>query len=597
MKVLLSGNEAVARGAYEYGVGFAVGYPGTPSTEILENIVRFPEIYGQWSPNEKVALEVGIGASLAGVRTLVTMKHVGLNVAADPLMTLAYTGVNAGLVIVTADDPGMHSSQNEQDNRYYAHFAQIPLLEPADSQEAKEMLGLGFQISEQYDTPVLFRLTTRISHSKSLTEINEQRQEFKGVPFPKNPQKYVMIPAHSRKRHLVVKERTKKLRELAETTPWNKIEMNSPAINSPAIGIISSGVAYQYAKEVMPEASFLKLGLSHPLPQHMVARFAQSVAKLYVVEELNPFLEDQVRAMGLQIEGRSILPDTGELNPTILAKAFGREIFAEVYDPGVTLPPRPPAMCPGCPHRGLFYILQRQKIRAMGDIGCYTLAVLPPLQAMDTCICMGASLSAAHGFNKAIEGKDIQPMVGVIGDSTFLHSGLTGLLDIAYNHGTSTIIILDNRTTAMTGFQQHPGTGRTLQGKDSRSVDLEALAKSFGLTRVFQVDPYDLDQLSQVIEQEIKISEPSVIISRRPCVLIDKQSQRLLRKVKTDDCRGCRACLKLGCPAISLSADGKAVIDPLICNGCPVCEQVCQAGAIQVQKSNHSGSSLVNSNV
>ncbi|MEW6378262.1 MAG: indolepyruvate ferredoxin oxidoreductase subunit alpha [bacterium] len=579
MKVLLSGNEAVARGAYEFGVRVAVGYPGTPSTEILENIVQYPEIYAQWSPNEKVALEMGIGASLAGARTLVTMKHVGLNVAADPLMTLAYTGVNGGLVIITADDPGMHSSQNEQDNRFFAKFAQIPLLEPADSHEAKEMVGFGMVISESFDTPVLLRLTTRISHSKSLTWVEEDfRADLHRKPFARDPQKYVMIPAYSRKRRALINKRTETIRdEISETTIWN-----SSQINDTSIGIITGGVAYQYAREVLPHASFLKLGMSYPLPEKRIRKFAAQVEKLYVVEELTPFIEDQVRLMGLAVEGgRSILPDTGELSPDIVARAFGKESSRDVFNPGVAIPPRPPAMCPGCPHRGLFYTLNRKKIRAMGDIGCYTLSVMPPLEAMDMCICMGASIGAAHGFNKAIEGSDTRPVVGVIGDSTFCHSGITGLLDIAYNQGTTTVIILDNRTTAMTGFQQHPGTGRTLKGRETRAVDLVALAKAMGISRVEVVDPYDLAQLGQVIDQETATAEPSLIISRRPCVLLERNAKRIQRQVDPRACTGCRMCLKLGCPAMSSGSEGKAQIDPLLCNGCPVCEQVCKAQAIK----------------
>ncbi len=574
MKAILSGNEAVAQGSYEYGVSFAVGYPGTPSTEILENIVKFPQIYCQWSPNEKVALEVGIGACLAGVRTIVTMKHVGVNVAADPLMTFAYTGVNAGLVIITADDPGMHSSQNEQDNRFYAKFAQVPLLEPSDSQEAKELVGFGLSLSEKYDTPVFLRLTTRISHSKSLTIITQKREEHSAPPFPKNLQKYVMIPAHSRKRHLAVKKRSEELKKESNTTHWNYFD-----IQDKKVGIISSGVAYQYAREVLPKASYLKLGMTNPLPCELIKEFIGQVGKVYIVEELNPFIEDQLKAMGLQVEGRSLLPDTGELNPDILAKAFSPSTVSVVSAPG-DLPPRPPAMCPGCPHRGLFYVLNRRKIRAMGDIGCYTLSVLPPLQAMDTCICMGASIGAVHGFNKALEGSDPPAFVGVLGDSTFLHSGITGLLDVAYNHGTSTIIILDNRTTAMTGFQHHPGTGFTLQGKEAKAVDLVGLAKSLGISRIKEVDSYDLAQLNSVIEEEIKAPEPSLIISKRPCVLLDGKEKRQQRVIDPKLCKGCKACLKLGCPAISISK-GKAIIDSLLCNGCPVCEQVCKSKAVR----------------
>jgi len=494
-------------------------------------------------------------------------------------MTLAYTGVNAGLVIVCADDPGMHSSQNEQDSRFYAKFAQVPLLEPSDSQEAKELVGFGLEISEKYDTPVLLRLTTRISHSKSLTEVKDQRIIPSIEPFARDPKKYVMIPAHSRKRHALVKTRTKSLRALSESTDWNRFEMNDTKL-----GIICGSIAYQYAREVLPEASYLKLGMSHPLPHKLINDFALKVEKLYVLEELDPFIEDQVKAMGISVEGRSMLPDTGELTPDIVAQAFLHESAPKVYHPGVELPPRPPVMCPGCPHRGLFYTLNRKKIRAMGDIGCYTLSVLPPLQAMDTCICMGASIGTAHGFNKARQGSDTPPMVGVIGDSTFLHSGLTGLLDVAYNQGNSTIIILDNRTTAMTGFQQHPGTGLTLQGKETRAIDFKALAESFGLSRVYEVDPYDLKQLSQVIDREVKSAEPSLIISRRPCVLLERKKKKTKpahRRVVADLCTGCKACLKLGCPAISFSTKDKAEIDPMLCNGCPVCEQVCKAGAIQ----------------
>jgi indolepyruvate ferredoxin oxidoreductase alpha subunit len=651
MKVLLSGNEAVARGAYEFGIRVALGYPGTPSTEILENIVRFPEIYSQWSPNEKVALEMGIGASLAGARTLVTMKHVGLNVAADPLMTLAYTGVNAGLVIITADDPGMHSSQNEQDNRFFARFAQIPLLEPADSQEAKDLIGFGLKLSEEYDTPVLLRLTTRISHSKSLTDVIDQRIIPARQPFSKDPEKYVMIPAYSRKRHTLVKRRTESLRELSENTPWNRCERNDLAVSGQKIGIITGGVAYQYSREILPHASFLKLGMSFPLPEKLIADFASKVEKLYVVEELSPFIEEQVQAMGIPVEGRSILPDTGELTPEIIARAFlkcspqtglpgqrvslpqrgkdkgeggegnrgaflsssqgsqadsaipcqrvslpqegdeNQEPCRETFNPGMPLAPRPPAMCPGCPHRSMFYTLARKKIRVMGDIGCYALAVFPPLESIDMCICMGASIGAAHGFNKAIEGSDTQPMVGVIGDSTFLHSGMTGLLDVAYNQGNTTIIILDNRTTAMTGFQHHAGTGRTLRGQKTRAVDLVALARAMGIDRVSVVDPYDLAQLGKVIDQEIRAPEPSLIISRRPCVLLDRNARRIQRQVDQEICTGCKMCLKLGCPAMRSSSEGKVIggkviggkviIDSLLCNGCPVCEQVCKTGAIK----------------
>ncbi|MBW1774451.1 MAG: indolepyruvate ferredoxin oxidoreductase subunit alpha, partial [Deltaproteobacteria bacterium] len=494
MKELLSGNEAVARGAYENGVRVAAAYPGTPSTEILQNLARYDGVYAEWAPNEKVAFEVGIGSSLMGIRTLVAMKHVGLNVAADPFMTFAYTGVKGGFLLACADDPGMHSSQNEQDNRYFARFALIPLVEPSDSQEAKDMVAVGLKLSEKYDTPAMLRLTTRISHAKGIVRLGKVK-EIVPEGFSRDVKKYVMIPAYARMRHPLVLERLEKLNGYAETTPLNKIEWGERSV-----GIISGGVAYQYAQEVMPKASFLKLGLTFPLPEKKIRDFASQVGRLFVVEELEPFLEEQIVGMGLRVEGKTFFPRMGELSPEIVADGFRRagvpklKGTSEKGAPAGTALPRPPIMCPGCPHRSLFFALNKMKGINLSDIGCYTLGVLPPLQSIDTTICMGASISAAHGVAKAIEKggvEDERPVFAVLGDSTFLHSGVTGLMDVAYNKGNVNVIILDNRTTAMTGGQDHPGTGRTLQGEETVRVDFVKLVQSLGIRRVRTVDPYD----------------------------------------------------------------------------------------------------------
>ncbi|MDD2421253.1 MAG: indolepyruvate ferredoxin oxidoreductase subunit alpha [Heliobacteriaceae bacterium] len=577
MRTLLTGNEAIARGAYEYGVKVATAYPGTPSTEILENIAKCSEIHSQWSPNEKVALEVGLGAAIAGARVLVAMKHVGVNVAADPLFTAAYTGVRGGLVLVSTDDPGMHSSQNEQDNRHYAPFAKIPMLEPADSQQAKDMVGLALEISETFDTPVLLRLTTRVSHSRSLVNLGEPGERAV-KPYQKDVAKYVMLPAYGRQRRLFIAERDKRLQAFAENTPVNRIEPGDQAF-----GIITSGISYLYAREAWPEATILHLGMTHPLPSQMIREFAGQVGRLFVVEELEPYLENQIKAMGLPVTGKQIFPAYGELSVTLvkerIAGALGRETAGREAEPRpFEAPGRPPVMCPGCPHRGLFYVLRQLKLTVTGDIGCYTLGALPPLAVLDTCICMGASISGALGMEKGNPGL-ARRLVAVIGDSTFLHSGITGLMDIVYNGGTATVIILDNGTTAMTGHQDHPGTGRTLTGQPAYKVDFVALAKSLGVKRVTEVDPFDLPRVKEVVSREIAVPEPSVIIARRPCALLVKTPES---PVVVAGCNACKACLRLGCPALSFpEGAGSVEVNPALCTGCGVCTKVCKFGALR----------------
>jgi indolepyruvate ferredoxin oxidoreductase alpha subunit len=594
MRQLLSGNEAVARGAYESGVRVAAAYPGTPSTEILQNLSQYEGVYAEWSPNEKVAFEVGIGASLAGVRVLVAMKHVGLNVAADPFMTFAYTGVKGGFLLACADDPGMHSSQNEQDNRYFAKFAQVPMLEPSDSQEAKDMVGVGLRLSEQYDTPTMLRLTTRVSHSKGIVRLGKVRQVPPGG-FTRDLKKYVMIPGYARLRHPLVLDRLQKLLAHSEKSPLNRIERGSKSV-----GIISSGVAYQYAREAMPNASFLKLGFSFPLPAGTIREFASRVKRLFVVEELEPFLEEQILSLGVRVEGKAFFPRLDELSPELVAEGFQKAGLLKARVPRRAIPapaaaalPRPPIMCPGCPHRSLFFALNQLKGIVLSDIGCYTLSVLPPLQAIDSCICMGASISMAQGVAKALEkagGKDGRPVFAVIGDSTFLHSGVTSIMDVAYNKGNVNVVILDNRTTAMTGGQDHPGTGRTLQGEETRHVDLAKLAEALGIRRVRVVDPHDQKATLQVLREEAAVPEPSLIITNRPCVMMEKFDPSLVHQVDPELCEGCGMCLRLGCPAIVPGEEirsektgkvrRKAVIDDALCRGCTVCEQVCKQEAI-----------------
>jgi len=573
MKKLLSGNQAIALGAYESGVSVAAAYPGTPSTEILETIAeKYPEIYAEWSPNEKVAFEVGMGCSFAGGRAIVAMKHVGVNVAADPLFTLSYTGIKGGFVLVSADDPGMHSSQNEQDNRHYARFAKIPLLEPSDSQEAKDFIRYAFTISEQFDTPVMVRTTTRVAHSESLVEIGEREQLDRPSGFVRDVRKYVMIPAHAQQRHRIVEERLENLKRYSEQTPVQVME-----INDSELGIITSGISYQYCKEVMPDASIFKLGMTNPIPQNLIREFASKVEKLYVVEELDPYLENQIRELGLEVQGIGVR--MGELSPDILSGLFLNEKKPNIL-PDLQLPGRPPSMCAGCPHRSVFYMLKKKKLTVTGDIGCYTLSVLPPLEIMDTCIDMGASIGTAMGIEKATNRSD--NVVAVIGDSTFVHSGITGLVDMVYNKSKGTVFILDNETTAMTGRQDHPATGRTLMGEETTRLNFHDLAKALGVEYVRGVDPYDLDELESVIDEAISIEKLAVIITNRPCILLRREKEIKRAEVDREVCVGCRLCLRLGCPAISF-IDKKSKIDPTLCSGCMVCAKICRSKAIKAK--------------
>lgn len=575
----MTGNQAVARGAWQCGVKIGVGYPGTPSTEILEELSQFKDVYSQWSPNEKVALEVAIGASMAGARVIVTMKHVGVNVAADPLMTVAYTGVNGGLVLISADDPGMHSSQNEQDNRHYARFAKIPVLEPSDSTEALEMLQDAMEISEKFDTPVIFRLTTRVAHSQSLVEVGE-RKELELSPYEKDAKKWVMVPAFAKLRRAVLNDRLENLANFAETSPLNRIEKTNSKI-----GVITSGISYQYVKEILPDVSILKLGFTYPLPSQLIKNFASSVEKLFVVEELEPFLEKEIKLLGIEVIGKDLFPDAGEFSPALLKRCFFKagilpeEALKELPQDMPNLPARPPVLCAGCPHRGVFYTLRKLNLVVTGDIGCYTLGGLPPLEGINSCVCMGASIGMAHGISK-VAPELASKTVAVIGDSTFMHSGITGLLDMVYNKGNSTVILLDNRITAMTGHQENPGTGKTLMGEDTLALNLEALVKALGVKRVSTVDPLDLATLTKTIEEEIKALEPSVIIAKRPCVLLKNNKPKTPLIVDKEACKGCGLCLKIGCPAISLT-NKLSSIDTNACNGCGLCLQVCKFNAIK----------------
>ena len=582
-KTILSGNEAFARAAYEAGVTVASAYPGTPSTEILENITQYDRIDASWAPNEKVALEVGIGASIGGARTIVTMKHVGVNVAADPLFTFSYTGVRGGLVLVVADDPEMHSSQDEQDSRQYARFAKVPMFEPADSQEALDFTRLAFDASEKFDTPVLVRSTTRISHSKSIVALGEPLAELPETGLVRNPDKFVMLPSNARIRHPLVEKRLEEMSEWACSQKFNRIEAGDGQL-----GIITSGVAYQYAREVFPTADILKLGLVYPLPRQMIRDFAVRFKTLYVIEELDPFIEEQVRAMGIVVTGKEKVPICGELTPGRLRQAFS--VDPPQLDPlEETLPPRPPNMCPGCPHRNVFHALNRLKAYVTGDIGCYTLGFMPPLSAMDTCICMGASIGNATGLSKVLNPEERKKVVAVIGDSTFLHTGINGLMDMVYNKSTATVLILDNSTTGMTGRQDNPATGYTLDGETAYQVDLEAICKALGVKHVVTIDPFQVDNTRAVIREAMERPEVSVVITRRPCVLIKhdivKTSTPLY--VDQDKCVACKACLTIGCPAIEWVSGkdgekGHCRIDRLICNGCQVCMQLCKFDAFGV---------------
>ncbi|MCG8541081.1 MAG: indolepyruvate ferredoxin oxidoreductase subunit alpha [Clostridia bacterium] len=588
MKKFLTGNEAVARGAFESGVTFASAYPGTPSTEILENIAPYKkDIYAEWAPNEKVALEATIGASIAGARALAAMKHVGVNVAADPLFTYAYTGVNGGLVLISADDPGMHSSQNEQDNRLYAKFSKIAMIEPSDSQESKDFIRTALEISEEFDTPVLFRMTTRICHSKGIVEFGE-RQEVEMKKYEKNIPKYVAAPANARVLHVKVEHRLKELEEFSNRTELNKFEWNDKKI-----GIITSGVAYQYAKEVFGDkVSYFKLGFTFPLPMKKIKEFASQVETLYIIEELEPYIEEQVKAEGIDCIGKEVIPRVGELNPDIIAKAILGEERETIKFDELKLVSRPPTMCAGCPHRGFYYALSKKKnIMITGDIGCYTLGSAEPLSAMDTCICMGGSISTGHGAQVAFQKNGVDKrVVAVIGDSTFFHTGINSLMDIAYNKSNTVSVILDNRITGMTGHQENPGTGYTLQGEKAGMIDIPKLCESIGIPNVKTVNPLKLDEMNKALDEALASNEPSVIITRWPCVL-KKFSQedieefgndKMLCEVIDEECKGCRICTKTGCPAVEFDIkDKKARINEHMCVGCEVCLQACPFDAIE----------------
>lgn len=599
-KQILSGNEAVALGAFQAGVKVASAYPGTPSTEILQNFATYDGVYAEWAPNEKVALEVAVGSAMTGVRTLFTTKHVGLNVAADPLLTLAYTGIPGGLLIVCADDPGMHSSQNEQDNRYYARFAKIPMLEPSDSQESRDMVEAALLLSETYDTPAMLRMTTRISHSKGIvfTDPNKKGEVPTPQGFKRDLKKFVMVPAFAKLRHPLVLERERKLKEFAENTDLNRIEWNDTAV-----GIITSGISYQYVKEIMPDASVLKLGLTFPLPEKKIRDFASKVGRLFIVEELEPYIEDELRIMGLAVEGKKFFPQLDEFTPEIVEQGFYK---AGVLNYTPTPPPakapgsempRPPLLCGGCTHRGLFYALNKLKAIVHSDIGCYTLSVLPPLQSIDTTLCMGASISMAHGTAKAMAQagiEDKRPVFATIGDSTFFHSGITSLLDVIYNKGNVKVIIMDNRITAMTGGQQNPGTGLTLQKEKTRAVDIVELVKAMGADHVRIIDPFDLEGTTKALKEEVAYEGPSILITKRPCIQLFRQDPNEIRTVDHNACIGCALCLRLGCPAISQgdvippSKEEKkekkerryALINAAACRGCTLCEQVCKSNAV-----------------
>lgn len=576
------GNEAIARGLYEAGVKVVSSYPGTPSTEITEFAAKYDEIYCEWAPNEKVAAEVAFGASLRGARSACAMKHVGLNVAADPLFTLSYTGVSDGLVMIVADDPAMHSSQNEQDSRHYAIASKVPMIEPADAAEAKEFIKEAYKISEKYDTPVLFRMCTRIAHSQCPVELSD-REERELPAYEKNPQKYIMAPANAVRRHPFVEERTKRLSELGETTALNRTEMGGTET-----GIICSGTCYQYVKEVFGDSvSVLKLGLINPLPVKLIQDFAAKVGKLYVIEELDGIIETHLKTIGIDCVGKELFSPIGEYNQSSIRAAFGLP-QPETVSADSAIPVRPPVMCSGCPHRGLFYTLAKHKITTLGDIGCYTLGSTAPLFALDSTLCMGASVSGIHGFNKAGGKESENRTVCVIGDSTFMHSGMTGLVNISYNASNSTVIILDNSITGMTGHQQNPTTGYNIKGDPAAAVNLEELCNAIGIKRVRVVDPYNLKECEDAVLEELAIDEPSVIISRRPCVLLKYVKAKPPVKVNTDKCVGCKMCMKLGCPSVSIK-NGKAHIDFTQCVGCGVCTQLCKFGAIETEVGKNEG--------
>ncbi len=575
MKKLMLGNEAFARGLYEAGCRVVSSYPGTPSTEITEEAAKYDEMYAEWAPNEKVAMETALGASIAGARSFCGMKHVGLNVAADPLYTASYTGVNGGLVIAVADDQGMHSSQNEQDSRHHAIASKVPMLEPSDSAEVKEFVKTAFEISEDFDTPVIVRMSTRVAHSQSIVDLEDRAND--GLKeYVKNPQKYVMMPAYARGKHVFVEERTNKLVEYAESSSLNRTEISETA----EFGVITNGAAYQFAKEALGyKASYLKLGMVNPMPVELIRNFAAKYEKIYIIEELDGIIEQHCRNIGVtNVQGKEIFGCIGEIQQSVIAeKLLGeKKEFAALED---NIPVRPPVMCAGCPHRGMYYALKKLGITVSGDIGCYTLGACAPLDALDTTICMGASISGLHGFNKARGAEAEHKSVAVIGDSTFMHSGITGLVNIAYNASNSTVIILDNSITGMTGHQQNPTTGKNLKGDPAAAVNLEELCRAVGIKRVVVVDPYNLAECEAALKEELAADEPSVIISRRPCALLKYVKHNAPLKVNSDKCVGCKMCMKLGCPAISMR-DGKAVIDHTQCVGCGICQELCKIGAI-----------------
>jgi indolepyruvate ferredoxin oxidoreductase, alpha subunit len=582
MKKILSGNEAIARGAFEAGCTVAAAYPGTPSTEILENIAAYKEIYSEWSPNEKVACEVASGASIAGARSLTAMKHVGLNVAADPLFTMAYEGVNGGFVVVTADDPGMHSSQNEQDNRYYAPHAKVAMMEPSDSQEAKDYIKLAYEISEKFDTLVLFRVTTRVCHSKGLVELGE-RTEVGVKEYKKDTKKYVMIPAHSRAKHYEVEDRLSRLQDYSNNCSINKIEWGDKKI-----GIITSGISYQYSREVFGDnASYLKLGFTYPLPDKLIKKFAKAVDKVYIIEENDPYIEGYVKSLGIDCMGKDFIPVCGELNPDIIRRALLPTEEKKFYTTDVKVPSRPPVLCPGCPHRGIYYAVSKYKdIIATGDIGCYTLGMMAPLNVTDTVICMGAGFSAGIGFQKAFKMADRKGKIfGFVGDSTFFHSGITGLIDAVYNNSPIVAVILDNSITAMTGHQENPGTGKNLMGEIAQVVDIEKVVRAVGIkeNNIRVVDPYDLEATAKAVKEAHEATEPFVIITKQPCALIKdvmKKRANTYCEILEEKCKKCMACVRTGCPAISVR-NGKVVIERSMCNGCTMCYQVCRFDAIE----------------
>ena len=575
-KVIMLGNEAIARGAYEAGVKVSAAYPGTPSTEISEHLVKYKDdIYAEWSPNEKVATEVAIGASVSGVRSMACMKHVGLNVAADPLYTVSYMGVNGGLVVIVADDPGLYSSQNEQDTRMVARAAQVPVLEPSDSMEAKEFMKLAYEISEKFDRPVIFRTTTRLAHSQGLVELCD-RKEVEDKPYEKDIRKNVMMPGNAKLRHVEIEKRNLELAEAANTMPINKVEMNDTKI-----GVITSGIPYQYVKEALPNASVLKLGLVNPLPKKLIEEFAQKVETLYIVEELDPVIEEQVKSWGIKAVGKEIFTVQGEYSANMIREAILGE-KAEVKAPA-QVPGRPPILCPGCPHRSVYHVLNKLKIHAAGDIGCYTLGAVAPLSVVDTTICMGASISSLHGMEKAKGKEYIKNWVAVIGDSTFLHTGVNSLMNMMYNKATGTVMILDNSTTGMTGHQDHAATGKTLLGEPTYAIDIPALCRAIGVKNVVEVNAFDIEKLEQVVKEEVAKDEVSVIITKSPCVLLDK-SKKPVYIAHEDKCKKCGMCMKPGCPAMTRNADGMIHIDDTMCTGCGLCEKLCKFDAIELVK-------------